>query len=1068
MQKGVFNPGDGKKKKKPNQEPTEISFWRNINALTNANNPRKKVKKPYFYPPKPTQSTIPTIQSFQPIFPELIDNINAGGSGNNFQPRNPGQNSRPGNPRQAFWPPRNTFQQNNLTPVMQPNNPGQNIRPNLLAKTFRPRNMEQNIRVQKPTQYINPWAAPPPGNIIMTTANDNKNPEQKPFTPEEQLTPVTNSLGPMFKPINQEKEDKKADIFSNETLPVKPKEPEIEIKKDDKPVEKTEKNTIRQTIMSQQKKILMFQMRLQTMQQEKQKQVKASAESETSNTNIGPSVGVPNVANVGMPNVGGPIPNSTQNFPTFGGVPHPSMTNVTSVPHQPVAAPTTQQSVRPQSEAVETVFNYTAPTNSMPPDQWTHVDAYGYRYPKGIPKSFLAQARQQSSSSQTALSEQPEASNWCHFPPNAPNVQPPTNATSPLMVQTEGQADIPQPYSPSELYTDIDIPQDESDSTEKSGQKRLSAFRRLGPQTQTKKPKLTISVTVNDDQEVREVVDETEEIKEITPVHLREDILLSTDHTVMRYLKYWPWKRNVVIKRSVTARNSKTVMILEKEQMEEVYEKESIYIQVTVTGYPPNWTKEQVLDTLMENVRGYSFIPCFIEFNYQECKFLTLRCRSALLNLHKCGFTIRKGDVELIITLGQTELTLNQIDFVPRLILRKRLNMCIKSETLLDLSAFTLKEDISHFLYFPLNRLNNQTELVQLQSEITWNHLTELNLSHNRLTSLDGFDLEETTPNLQYLNLSHNCLERITLLIKCRELPLNTIHLEGNPFCTDYIDPDQYVKVVKMMFPSVMTIDDIPVKLKGDMPKFIRNYCPEDAKDLAEKFLEVYFPLLDGDIEHRVMLSDMYEDNAIMTITYHYKLAFGPIYRCFRTLFQNARQIEEGNMTMVKGSAAIVKTIASWPRTEHDPFTFTVDVMFHNDTTTILRIDGILKLTRESLAEDEHLLSFTRTLVLNTRDGVEYKIQSEMLHWNIPSGEYGRSAFAVTAVKTKHNLKVDATTDEKLQGELLKIFMKLTAMDKKVSERCLEIKKWNLKEALDHFSRLLKLDSLESIAREDS
>lgn len=48
-----------------------------------------------------------------------------------------------------------------------------------------------------------------------------------------------------------------------------------------------------------------------------------------------------------------------------------------------------------------------------------------------------------------------------------------------------------------------DFEDDESQEHSSNRQKRLSAFQRLGPQTQPKKPKLTISVTVNDDLEVR-------------------------------------------------------------------------------------------------------------------------------------------------------------------------------------------------------------------------------------------------------------------------------------------------------------------------------------------------------------------------------------------------------------------------------------------------------------------------------------------------------------------------------------------------------------------------------------
>lgn len=841
------------------------------------------------------------------------------------------------------------------------------------------------------------------------------------------------------------------------------------------------------TIESQQKKILKFQMRLQKMKEQKRlKKALADLATLSNTTEINTETqSSSSTANAGVAannteNKSEPAPIKTEIVETVFNVDSDAefFTDPEQIPQQPMkfSQITTPKNVelygsKPKANVSEQIPKQQIPKkifNATTPISHTLETIYGFKYPAGIPKSFLISQAQQTSM-QTYVPVQSELKSKPIYQVSNQNLG------SPLTIQTDGPIDVNQPYSPSELYKDIDITQgqdnEESESSElnQSGQKRLSAFQRLGPQTQPKKPKLTISVTVNDDQEVREVVDETEELEEITPVHLREDIILSTDETVMKYLKAWPWKRNMVVRRTVTARLSKTVMILEREQMEEIYEKDTVFVQVSIKGYPPSWTKEQVMDLLMENMRGYSFIPCFIEFNREECKFLSLRCRLALLCLHKCGFIIRKDDVELIITLAQTELTLNQLDFVPRLILRKRVHMCADGVTKLNLSAFTLKEDISHFIYFPLSRLYNQSELIQLQTEIKWSCLTELDLSHNKIFSLEGFELQQTTPRLKHLNLSHNCIQRITSLLNCRSLPLKSIHLEGNPLCTDYIDPQHYIKVIKMMFPSVTTIDDVPVRLKGEMPKFIRNYCPQDAKKLVEKFLEIYFPLLEGDVEHRSMLKEMYEENANVTVTHHYKLSFSPIYRTFKTLFQNAREFDEGKMTMVKGSSAIIRQIISWPRMQHDPFTFTVDVLYHSDFTTIIRVDGILKLTRESLAEDEYLLPFSRTLVLHTRDCVEYKIQNETLFWSVPNEAYVKTAFAVTALKTKlMNPKIETTTDEKLQEELLKIFMKLTSMDKNISERCLEFKKWNLKEALDHFSKLLKLNSLETLLKDFS
>ncbi|XP_035437308.2 uncharacterized protein LOC118267429 isoform X4 [Spodoptera frugiperda] len=717
------------------------------------------------------------------------------------------------------------------------------------------------------------------------------------------------------------------------------------------------------------------------------------------------------------------------------------------------------------------------------------LDNLGYKTPKGIPRSFLvnqiqAQMNTQETGGQSTTADMPI---WpTSSPVTAPNQTSPTLAqpsmadmpdetnpvTSPIFDETDADS-IQQPYSPSDIYADNanSEPVEETEPSEgnQTNQKRLSAFHRLGPVSQPKKPKLTINLNLNKDQPVREVVDDTnDDPDKYTPTHLRKNIIASTDDTVMKFLTFWPWRKNVGIRKSVTARKSRTAMLIEQEQMEEAYEKDNTFIQIAVKGYPSSWTKEQVLDTVLDSVKEYSLIPCFVEFYQHECKFLTLRTRSALVVLHKTGFYLHKDGVELTVTISLTDLTLNQIDFIPRIILRKRMAMGYL-EKKLNVSAFTLQDDISHFLYFPLNRLCNQREFVQLQSVIEWEHLTALDISHNRLTDISGFDLHNVTPKLKHLNLSHNYLDKITVLINYRSLPLKSIHLEGNPLCLDYIDPQHYIKVLRMIFPAIAEIDGVPIHRSGDMPEFKRNYCPDEAKPVVEKFLEIYFPLLDAGPEQRSLMQGMYEDDATLTITYCYKLRYSPTYRLFRNLFLYARFLDEGEVDSVTGAMAITKLVNRWPQTEHDPYSFCVDVMSHTPSTTILRVSGMLKLSAESVPDDEHLLAFSRTVVLNCEDGDEYKIHNEMVYWDEPTAASARSAFRVSNGPNRQiNLKIESTTDEDLRDQYLQIFMKFTTMDKKISERCLEKNDWNFKLALEHFTKLLKSNNLASLTQEQT
>ncbi|CAG9101396.1 unnamed protein product [Plutella xylostella] len=64
------------------------------------------------------------------------------------------------------------------------------------------------------------------------------------------------------------------------------------------------------------------------------------------------------------------------------------------------------------------------------------------------------------------------------------------------------------------------------------------------------------------------------------------------------------------------------------------------------------------------------------------------------------------------------------------------------------------------------------------------------------------------------------------------------------------------------------------------------------------------------------------------------------------------------------------------------------------------------------------------------------------------------------------SLKLDSAPDEDLKEKLIAIFMKLTELDKEKSEKCLELRDWDLKAALEYFVKLLKLNSLSSLETE--
>nr|XP_032518606.1 uncharacterized protein LOC116771014 [Danaus plexippus plexippus] len=627
------------------------------------------------------------------------------------------------------------------------------------------------------------------------------------------------------------------------------------------------------------------------------------------------------------------------------------------------------------------------------------------------------------------------------------------NLNQKIFVQTD-ESNVSQLYSPSDVYEGLA----KEDSPDSESVTRTSAFQRLGPPE--KKPRLTINVSVDTDHSIRDVSDGS---GRYIPAHEKQELLESKDGTVLAFLPTWPWKNSIVTRKTVSYRSSKTLMMMNKEYMEEKYEKDSAFFLIAVEGYPEQWTKEDVLDLVLDHLKGKHFVPCFIEFTPKECKFFVIRSKGALLTIHSLGFVIRRDNIEVRLSIAQTVLTLRQIDFLPRIVLRSRLCMGYDGESKLDLSEFTLKTDISHFIYYPLHRNFNQTELIHLPSSVSWHTLTELILSHNKITCIEGFNLDKSTPRLNALDLSHNNIESVLSLLPIRQLHLLKLSLEENPLCYDYIESDHYVKVLKSIFSSLREIDGIQI-IHDFVPNTKQNYCPEDCRNIVEKFLEVFFPLLECSPDDRRPMQSMYADNAVMTVTHRGQLRYNTSNKLALNLLIKNRNILTGDLDYIQGSSNILKLLKKWPNIQHDPSTFTVDVVYSTDTYITFTINGVFKVTAETLAENESLLTFARTVTLYSANGFEYKITNEMVHIDEPYYEWEKKAFQIVSIpKRALCFKFDSTPDENTKTRLIYILMKITNANEKQCESYLVDRNWNFKEALELFTQAIKANNIETI-----
>ncbi|PSN46403.1 hypothetical protein C0J52_15903 [Blattella germanica] len=155
-----------------------------------------------------------------------------------------------------------------------------------------------------------------------------------------------------------------------------------------------------------------------------------------------------------------------------------------------------------------------------------------------------------------------------------------------------------------------------------------------------------------------------------------------------------------------------------------------------------------------------------------------------------------------------------------------------------------------------------------------------------------------------------------------------------------------------------------------------------------------------------------------------------------------------------QGSQQVLEAVCQLPRTEHDPYSFKVDLIQCNPV--VISVSGVFKevaKTKVSL-----IRSFYRVFVLVKTGPKSYQIANETLHITNATTEQAEEAFRYP--KPPPRISVDLNENDFKKEQMVQFMSELTMMNKKWSRKCLEETNWNIKEALTIFTELYKIDKI--------
>uniref|UniRef100_A0A1A9UFA2 NTF2 domain-containing protein n=1 Tax=Glossina austeni TaxID=7395 RepID=A0A1A9UFA2_GLOAU len=432
-----------------------------------------------------------------------------------------------------------------------------------------------------------------------------------------------------------------------------------------------------------------------------------------------------------------------------------------------------------------------------------------------------------------------------------------------------------------------------------------------------------------------------------------------------------------------------------------------------------------------------------------------------------------------------------------QLVMAKRYNPHTK---LLDLSKFHADADFRTIFCGLLH-----PQVMSAALDIIEKHtpdLEALNLNQNHLSELDSFEnVEQRLPYLKIIYLADNNIACLARLMVLRNALVTELDLKANPLLQRYKDHSSYVAAVREKFPKLVKLDGEKLEPRilfdvSDIYALPRAkalfLCDTSGGNIICQFLEQYFKIFDSD--NRQPLLDAYHGQAMMSISVPSASQVGRL-ESFWKFNRNLRRIvNNGEINRIRqlkvGRLAVVSTLAEWPRTQHDPQSFTVDVTIFTPNMICFTVGGLFKEFESANNTAGGVRYFQRQFIL-VPAGNGFCIRNEMIFVTRANRSQTRTflkpqetlplmgAFVTPTATTEiigvqNELQMDhqdATSsaapdqpDDATKMQMVQVMSAQSHMNMEWSTKCLEENNWNYSHAIFIFDNLQKTDNVPSEA----
>ncbi|XP_044729352.1 uncharacterized protein LOC123292704 [Chrysoperla carnea] len=459
---------------------------------------------------------------------------------------------------------------------------------------------------------------------------------------------------------------------------------------------------------------------------------------------------------------------------------------------------------------------------------------------------------------------------------------------------------------------------------------------------------------------------------------------------------------------------------------------------------------KQVLKSVVQC--GGDIFPIQYELDGENATFIARNCSKAIENLCARNLVLKyaEGKPPAVLSIHvnkgvPNQTTLNIQDVITQVI-KKRYT---KETGVLNLENFVDDPDLRNKVFCSISQHKVLMFVLSLANEL---NVRCLQLNNNEISKIDGLEVMTyiwTFKLLHSIDLRNNLIADISELNLLQKFNITELWLDENPICNAY-ENYEYVSNVKKVCPNIKILDGEEL-CKNGIPISRKNFLIKYSSiNLVDQFLEHYFKLYDT---NRESLIDLYHSEALLSLTSSLipnqitstTEKLDKFQRINRNLLNN-KDSKKYEKFLYHSREDIVKILCKLSASEHDLYSFTVDVLYHVDKTTVISVTGVFREGSDKEKYDSrNLLNFSRTFVILAAADGEYHIVNEQLFISNATTSQVKLAF-----QNHNEIKPKTFTDEE-QSCLIETIVKICETDVEIAKRLLEITNWDLKSSIKIF-----------------